>query len=397
MSKAIRILSRGAVACAALLAGACGDDGGSEKTTPSGNLEVAVRPLVQTSAVGDAVWDLEAIDGTGAPLWQKRLLSSQYGDARGGFRYTASCDPAKNPTTVNLTLVGTYAAAVDPSVAGAFGSSAASVGATAFEGPSPRVTRSFECPENADLYLPFDVAQVVPSEIADLGFFDRAAAVSGVACSVGVQCCAEDDAGAACSPFLFLPDETGTRGPSVLLKATCEKLDGTPIPDLMMEPLVVSCADDGSADLTLSPALGGTGACTAGDVAGCAAATVREGFEADDVVYQYLAMSDAAAGDGRFSVNQALGLREGSANCRLKTRFAVDDRANAADGASEGTVAAGVLYPVIAVDFALGGCGNVALDHTDATAPVHVDYLFEGSADTVFPLHVVDGVVTPYE
>lgn len=395
MLRANVILQNGLVSCAVLLAGACGDSGGENSTTTTA-LALSVTPLVASSSVGDAIWDLETVNSTGESLWQARLLSSQSGAGDGGIIYEGVCDPAHNPNTVTMKLVGLYEEPVDAAQAGAFGSDATSVGATALEGPAPSFSHSFDCPADTEVSVDFDYAQLVPFDVEDLGFFARAASVSGVACGVGVQCCSDAMAGSNCEPLKLLTDENGDRARTLLLKASCVTVDDGASPDLMLDSVVLSCSGVVSGDVTLSPDKASAGSCVAGDLASCAAVSSSGGLDVNDVLFQYQVMSGEEAGAGRLYANQLLGTRDGISDCTLRTRFVAEDKANANDGVSDGAIAAGVLYPVIEVDVDLGTCSNEAIDFRDPSAPVHMDYLFDSSQDTVFPFHMVDGDVSAY-
>lgn len=102
--------------------------GSAPPPAPAGPaLDVRIAALSLTG-VADVVWDLEVVNGLGAPVWQRRITSTGHGDGAGSASYVGTCDagPGAAENTVRVWVVGLYAAPVGSAAAGAFASGSSS-------------------------------------------------------------------------------------------------------------------------------------------------------------------------------------------------------------------------------------------------------------------------------
>jgi len=359
---------------------ACGERPGELTRAFDGpGVSVAIAPLA-LPGVGDAVWDLEVVNGGSEVVWQRRITSSGYGDGAGAASYLGPCDadPAVSDNTVRLWLVGVYAGPVaDP---GSFASGAAT-GAGAVDGvalaiASPTaagaLARSAACRPDADVAVRFDVTV---SRAAQQGFFDIAVSFNDLFCSAKYDCCADGGdgvcAGDGSEDIALLFDASGARARTHVLGFACTAgAAADVVTRLYLDDLALDCTDPYgpafSADLLVHPGAAAAGnLCTAGDVGACDAVTPVT-VDPDLYLYQvavYRGVEQLESGGGsaqKVYWNVALGVNDVSA-CRLVARGTADDEADAADGLADGVIAAGAVYPYVQWDVNLDTCASEAL------------------------------------
>jgi len=381
--------------------GACARDGSG----PRFEVDVAALGLAD---VGDVVWDIEVLNGAATPavVWRQRVTSTQYGNGAGSVSYVGPCDASEPSHTVRLWLVGLYAAPI--AAPGVFAAgSATAIAASPLDVASPTTTaplvRTVDCVENADTEVRFDVTVMRP---ARQGFFDIAVAFNDIFCSAKLDCCDDRD-GNGCAAdhsedLLLLHDETGTRARTLVMGFACTAGAGQGVvTDLYLDALELDC-DVGSdlstfaPDLTIDPAAPEPGnLCTAGAVAACPSVYAGPGVDADQFLYQVAVFRDVQsqgpAGAQVVSWNTTLGVRPGIAGCHLRVRGTADDAADASDHVSDGTIAAGIVYPVIDWDVDLGTCGSEALSFAP-DAPVAITYSAGDGPAIGFAYHFGAGI-----
>jgi len=381
--------------------GCAGDGALPSDTGPE--VEVRVAPL-QLDGVSEAVWDLELVNGAGAPVWQARLTSSRFGDGGGSFTYVGPCDASAgaNPNTVRLRLVGAW---VEPVTL--------TSPHDAFEGPAPEgavaiadpglITHEVTCLPNTDHLVELDVMVLRP---ASQGFLDFAVSFNNIFCSAKFDCCDADDPSVGCAgdgsdDILLLFDETGERARTFVLGLTCALgVGGQGVLELYMDDLVLDCTGGGGANEDLVLAVAGErggNQCVAGDLASCTAIHAPSTVAPDAVLFQLAHFRGATLTEGLGGAgywNVALGVRDAIAGCHLRTRATANNAAYAS-GVALGAIAPGTVYPVITWDVPLGACGAEGLAFDDALAPVRTEYTASdgpGAAfDRIFfPLHACD-------
>ncbi|TNF34127.1 MAG: hypothetical protein EP329_07570 [Deltaproteobacteria bacterium] len=366
-----------------------------EPNGPTVAIDVAALDLV---GVGEVVWDLEVVAGSGPEtVWQRRVTSSRYGDGAGSAAYVGPCDADQSPNTVRVWVVGLYDAALTTADAGAFASgSNANVAATAlpFQNPTAGgpLTLTAPCLAGADNAVRFDVTLARP---AQQGFFDVAVAFNDIFCSAKFDCCTPD-AGGGCVDTALLFDASGARGRTFVMGFACTAGPETDVATtLLLDDLALDCdvtsdAATFAADVTLDPGPPEPGnLCVPGadGMSTCPAITEADvGVDADTYLFQaavYRGVEALASGaDAAHKVywNVALGVRPGITACTLRTRGTADDANDDLDGVVEsdtgdgGWIEAGRSYPMVRWDVALGTCASEPLDFDDPTGPVAVTY-----------------------
>ncbi|TNF27018.1 MAG: hypothetical protein EP329_20215 [Deltaproteobacteria bacterium] len=342
---------------------------------PAVKIDVAALNLV---GVGDAVWDIEVVNGATTPdvVWQRRLTSSGYGDGAGSASYVGPCDadPAAADNVVRVWVVGLYTGTVTD--AGAFNTGLdTGVGAVTgtpmpFRNPTDAgpLTRTVTCREDADVAVQFDVALMRP---AQQGFFDIAVNFNNIFCSAKFDCC--EDTGATCDDIGLLFDETGGRARTVVLGFACTAGTGASATELYLDKLALDCtspASGFSADLLISPGGDAGNLCTPGSLSACAAIADPGGVGADNYLFQAAvfrgeeSLTSGGAQANKVYWNIALGVRAAISGCELRTRGTADDGADPADHVDGGTIEAGSVYPVIAWDVDLATCQAEQLDNS---------------------------------
>ncbi|TNF37085.1 MAG: hypothetical protein EP329_04060, partial [Deltaproteobacteria bacterium] len=367
----------------AACAGSTADDRGAGDG-PS--LSVAVAPLT-LAGVGDVIYDLEVRNGASEVVWQRRLTSSSYGDSAGSASYVGTCDadPAVAQNTVNLWVVGVYAADVAAGDAGAFNAgSTDGVGAVTgtpldFQNPSTTqpLSQSVQCQADADVAVQFDIALLRP---ANQGFFDIAVSFNNIFCSAKYDCCHDTDAngcaGDGSEDITLLFDAGGARARTHVFALACTAGTAADVDtQLYLEPIALDCTAPNSgvdfvADLQIDPTGGPGNLCTAGDLSSCAPVTELNGTDADTYLFQVAAFrgsealpSGASPDANKVYWNVALGVIDPAiASCRLRTRATAHDLANTGDLVDDGFIAAGAVYPYITWDVNLGACASEAVN-----------------------------------
>ena len=388
-------IARGAAPWIAALALASCDPGPPAPAGPSVTVAVAALDL---PGVGDVVWDLELRNGAAEPqvVWQRRVTSSGYGNGSGSAAYVGPCDADASPNTLRVWLVGLYDAPVSAASAGAFAAgSAAAITATALEVDSPTaagpLTRTVACVANADNAVQIDVTVARP---ATQGFFDVALAFNDLFCSAKFDCCTPT-AGGGCAETALLFDADGARGTTYVLGFACTAGTESAVrTTLLLDDLAFDCdlqsnASTFLADFTVDPSGAPGNQCTPGADGLSSCLAVHDdppAVDADAYLFQVAVFkgAEALAGTGgsvhKVYWNVALGVRPGIAACRLRAAGTADDGADDADGVTAhasgdgGAVAAGVVYPWVAWDVPLGGCGQEPLTFGDPAATVRASY-----------------------
>lgn len=197
----------------------------------TGEVTVSVAPLTLAGVV-DACYTLTVRNADGEIVWtQPGVCSSAYGDGQGDVTYVGTCDAERNLNTVELTLEGLFDAdgAPLPGV------------------PNPcadgACVRSFECVENADAAVSFDLT--VQRDLG-AGFVDVSVAFDEMFCSAKVDCVQN----------LLADPRTGARLPTLVLGLACQA--GGVTTTLHRTPLVLTCG--GGVTWTLDPTATGPGA-----------------------------------------------------------------------------------------------------------------------------------------
>ncbi|MCB9731890.1 MAG: hypothetical protein H6745_04570 [Deltaproteobacteria bacterium] len=298
-----------------------------------GFFDLAVAPVFGVS-VRDALWDVEVLTLGGDRVFMSRVASSVYGDGSGVVSYLGTCSAADGdtPNTIRWTLLGVYADALGPGAEGDVGDG---VPASSYRVWGPlELTRPAECVDLQDVFLTFPVVVALRD---DDGVHDDLVRVGEeTVCDVAFSC--------------------GGEAPA--LEVACVAPEA---PTILMDDLVVRC-DDGGDDVIIDPEVAGTIAETA----------VDGGVESRWTVPVAVDAARLAAGA-----------------CRVATRTtplvaATDTTAGLVDGA----IPAGLAYPMVAVDAALGGGASAcepARPEDGATASLRVVYSrADAATDTVF-------------
>jgi len=229
----------------------------ADAPTPEGDGRLAVDlAALNLAGVGDVVWDVEVVSGTGDTVWQRRLSSSGYGDGAGSASYVGTCDAGDGAAsnTVRVWVVGVYGAAVTDAGSFASGSTAGAGAVTGspvdFQNPTSDgpLTRTVTCRADADVAVDFDVTL---ARRAQQGFFDVAVQFDDIFCSAKLDC---ESAPGQDLDLLHAPG--GGRAMTAVLGFACTANPGTQT-WLYMDDPVVTC-DGFSADVVVDP--GGKGA-----------------------------------------------------------------------------------------------------------------------------------------
>jgi len=340
--------------------------------------------------VGDVVWDLEVVNGDTDTVWQRRITSSGYGDSAGSASYAGPCDAdtGVSTNTVRVWVVGVYDGDVASAGSFAFGDPAGVTGtAVPFQNPTTTgaggaLSRDFECLENTDVAVQFDVALMRP---AQQGFFDIAVNFNNIFCSAKFDCCdAADDDGCEAGEDIELLFTAGSgRGRTMVLGFACTAGTGSDVePSLYLDDLELDCSPGVAGFQTafsISPDGGPGNLCTAGDMAGCAAIDDPAPAEADTYLFQVGVyrgqepLTSGGAASNKLYWNVALGVTGSIGDCTLRTSGTADDAANALDGLVAGAVTDGAVYPYVSWDVPLGTCGSEPLTF-DGTGSVTTAY-----------------------
>ncbi|MCB9732147.1 MAG: hypothetical protein H6745_05985 [Deltaproteobacteria bacterium] len=409
-------LSSATLTAAALAACGSGDPSpGVAAAAPQVAIDVAALSL---TGVGDVVWDLEVVDDQDAPVWQRRVTSSRYGDGTGSFAFVGPCAGAAGglDNEVHLWVVGLYEedAITSPGAfaAGATTGPGAVVGtALPFDDPTATapLTRTVSCRPNEDARADFLVTLMRP---ASQGFFDVAVTFDDIFCSAKFDCCADDDVpadgcdGDGSEDIDLLFDAAGARGRTNVLAIACTAGAGGGATDLYMSALELDCdvtsdAQTFAADLTIRPDATTPGnLCVAGsDGVSACRPWIEEapGVDGDDYLFQVAAFmgqqaADASGADVRYW-NVALGVKPAISACRLRATATADDGGDDGDSFVGGVVADGAVYPAIAFDVDLGSCGAEALSSAPGAA-VRTAYSASGDGATRFLYGVGPTAVT---
>lgn len=398
------LLRRTIVPCALALTAALSACGQSPEPT-SPQVELAIAPLGLVG-VGDAIWDVRVRNGLSDVVWERRISSARFGDGGGALTYVGPCDASQPAHTVELWLVGVYAAPVPAGSVGSFASgSATNVTASSLDLVNPTLTgpltQPATCSANADARVSFDVTVM---RRAEQGFFDIAVAFEDIFCSAKFDCC-YDDNGDGCAPdgsedIELLFDATGARARTFVLGFACAApVSAGEQAELYLDALQLDCdvnSDNTTfvADLTLDPTRKGN-LCVAGEVDTCLPVTAAGGVDANDYLYQAATYQtfEVTAGAQAFetvSWNIALGVNPAIASCRLRTRGTYDDAANTNDHAQGGRIRPGATYPYIQWDVDLDTCGSEPLTFA-AAGPVTTRYTDPG-APLAFGYHFGEGI-----
>jgi len=252
------VLTAGTALAAAGCAGDTSEDPPYEG--PGVSIDMAALNL---EGVGDVVWDLQVDNGDDEVVWQRRVTSSTYGDSAGSASYIGPCDadPDVDNNTVKVWVVGVYTADISAADAGSFNSgSTADAGAVTgtsvpFQNPttpSSPLSRDFDCVENGDVFVQFDVALMRP---AQQGFFDIAVNFNNIFCSAKLDCAYE---GPTADPsddieIQLLHQPGGGRGRTAVLGFACTAGIGDVTTELVMSDISYECFDNAGSFAYLIP------------------------------------------------------------------------------------------------------------------------------------------------
>lgn len=274
--------------------------------------------LLQLDGITDAVYTIKVVNADGNVVWNAPgLTSSAYGDGQGALSYVGPCDASSNPNTVELTIDDLPpldpASWINPSASGP-------------------LVQTFVCEANRDARVDYDITIL---RDLDAGFVDIGVALSDIACSAKLDCVNGDE------PLELLYDETGERGPTVVMGLACS---GGPDADthLYMSDVVLTCP--GQAPVVVDVGTPGTSGPQPPVLFGSAVYQGVANPPSTDMLYW----------------NVALGLEEGAngfaPGCTLTAS------ATASDGPlSNATTPAGATYPVITWDVPITGMNGQAV------------------------------------
>lgn len=279
-------------------------------------------------SVGDAAWDVGVSTVDGVRVWLHRVMSSEHGDGLGAFSYVGSCsaEDGDGPNRVFVALRGLYAASLrevprDPS-------RPVPPGSLPFWGPV-ELARDVSCVMNQDLMVTFGV--VVGLREGD-GVHDDLVRVGDTRCDVAWTC--------AGGPALHVACVAPTA------------------PVVLMDDLVVRC-DDGGDDVVIDPTV-------AGEVV---EREVDAGVEARWTVPVEVAAE-----------------RLGGASCHVATRVTpAVATPTVGESVAGSAIPAGLLYPLLTLDAALGAACEPARPSDAAGTSLRVTYTSAdpASGDTV--------------
>ncbi len=376
-------------------------------------VSIAVAPLALPS-VGKVCYDIEVTNGpdkSGDTVWSKgtpglnggtpdndAVCSTQYGNDGGGdITYIGPCDAdgpdGERMNSVTVWFDGLYddgLAYIDP--AGPQGWQNPCVDA---DGNEVGCTLNVLCEDNADALVEFNFTVM---RQANQGFFDVAVNFNDIFCSAKFDCSyasegvcsgpgggcttgtlvagkATCDTDADCvveDPIELLHDGAGERDRTFVLGFACTAGPGADVAtELYLNDLELDCNSDDdpdtfNADFTLSTAgvIDGN-QCEAGKVSECGVLTTgNEALDPDDFVYQFAVYRgeeelDDDATDAPLNKaywNLALGVNPAIAGCRIRIAGTAEDANDPDDGAQDGVIAPGHVYPVIAWDVDAATC-----------------------------------------
>ncbi|MCA9514879.1 MAG: hypothetical protein KC635_08055 [Myxococcales bacterium] len=366
-----------AVICVALggaflLASACGET--AAPVGPTGSVAVAIGAL-DLPGITDACWDIEVVNGGGQRVFATRITSRGYGDGAGDVSYVGTCDASDgvDDNEVRLDLVGIYDGAAT-CAAGFVDGDDLDGGSEPFVDTFGVMSQGVPCAPNADAQVQFDVTVLRP---ANQGFFDVAVNFDNIFCSAKFDCCHDDDASGTCTAgeeieLLSNPFKDGVRDTTVILGFACTAgVDGANT-TLLMDDIVVDC--DSGARATIHP--GGPN----GNLYGTAYVDDPYGLLFEVSVYR----GDEQLGFDKRYWNVALGLdAEGLADdeCTVNTVMTADD-GDRVGGADESYIAAGKVYPYIAIDVDLWSSGLACAEEgLDTGVGVSTAYTFTSDTE----------------
>ncbi len=192
-------------------------------------------------------------------VWTRVIDTVQFGPGGGDFSYVGPCDADYPTNLVELELLGLW-------VSYDGGATLQQLDDTEFRNPAPEgspVSMSFNCVENADTLVEFNLAIMRP---ARQGFFDIAVNFDDIFCSAKVDCSypdkpikllhnpatgerdttmvvafacttGQDDAGAAQQTWMYLSDAiiTCADGSTYTLRPDLGPGNAGPVPDLVFQ------------------------------------------------------------------------------------------------------------------------------------------------------------------
>jgi len=300
------------------------------------------------ASIGDAVWDIEVVNGDSQVVWQQRVSSSGYGDSAGSASYVGTCDadPDAADNRVRVWVVGLYSG--DVTDAGTFSSGSDTgagtvTGAASVPFQNPTTDGPLEqvvtCLPNADAAVRFDVTLARP---ANQGFFDISVNFDDIFCSAKLDCL--DGNG---NPIRLLFNDDGDRDTTLVMGLACTGGAAGAATALYRDDVVLDCGAAGSA--TVDPSAGpgnlSPGAGISGDTGLLFGSQVTWGVE--------------QLGFDKAYWNVMLGLAAQTGVCTVSTR------ATAASGPLAGfSTPAGGVYPFISWSVAItDGDGDLDCAH----------------------------------
>ncbi len=216
--------------------------------------------------------------------------------------------------------------------------------------------RTFECLENQDVFVQFDVSVMRP---ANQGFFDIAINFNQIFCSAKFDCCDVDGLEGGDDLACDRPDEDilllhngTTRSTTFVLGFACTGGTADDVEThLLMNDITLDCDDDGNADVTIDPDYAGNLPASHIDDA--------SGYLFGAAVFR----GEEQLGFNKRYWNLALGVTpEAIADgCVLTTTATADDRNNTDDGVYTGStlgIDANFVYPLIDWNVSFDSCSE---------------------------------------
>ena len=285
---------------------------------PNGSrLALTIAPL-DLPGVTNAQYSIAVHNALAEEVFSAVVDADQYGDGAGSVAYVGPCDAGANDNSVTVTLARLF-------------DQGGLIPASSYANPGP-LTRSFECRENQDVSVTFDLAIL---RRAEQGFFDIAVTFDDIFCSAKLDCRTDSDGDGDvdlqdATIKLLHDDADGERASTVVLGFACTAGPGTDT-QLLMDDLLVDCFD------------------SAGDAAGSYLFDVSSGpgnaggdgpFMFQRAIYR----GKEQLGYGKCFWNAAIGIDES----QLPYRCVLRGRATAVDGVqTPWQTPGGVVYPVI--------------------------------------------------
>ncbi|MFT7582774.1 MAG: hypothetical protein ACI9MR_004457 [Myxococcota bacterium] len=243
--------------------GGCAEDAVPGLSGPSGDLEIAIAPLMLAD-VADACFDIEVKNESGERVFATRITSQRNGNGTGDATYIGTCDASDATNDVELDIVGIYAdtATCPPDFNDGDDFDSGGLG---FSDGMGIITVTADCNANADTLVAFDVTIL---RNANRGFFDIAVNFNDMYCSAKFDTCYGDAPGT--EPIMLLAGATGERQRTGVAGLSCTAGTGATGTELVLLDPTVTCTDVTSDDTVFAIDLGGAeqdnGTVTVGEI-----------------------------------------------------------------------------------------------------------------------------------